>query len=256
MLWAIIWDVIWSYYEWWKVRDKDSFELFKPWCTFTDDTVLTIAIANAILDNSDDYNKYIKQYALNYPRAWFSDRFYFWVEWKIENWVSHWNWAPMRISTIWIYFNDLKTIKSEVIKAVSGSHNSKEAIDWAYCIASLVYLAKIWKSKEEIKDFVINNFDYDINKTVQNLKDTKKWFDMSSKWTVPKAIICFLESNSYEDCIRNCISIWWDTDTIACMAWWIAEQFYWIPEEIKNEVMNYLNDNFKSIISKFNNTIL
>jgi len=251
MLWAIIWDVVWSLYEWSWYRDKDSFELFKPWCTFTDDTILTTAIAKSIIKWTDWYNDELKSFALKYPNIGFGDKFFMWVEWKIKKWTSRWNWAPMRISPIWLYFNDLQSIKDEVIKAVSGSHNTIEAIEWAYCIASIIYLLKTWKDKKYIKQYVLDNFEYYLPEDVYFLQNNNKFFDMSAKGTVPYAITCFLDSNSFEDCIRNCISIWWDTDTIACMAWWIAEQFYWIPEEIKNEVMNYLDDNIKNIISEF-----
>ncbi len=250
MLGAIIGDIIGSRFEKHNHKSKD-FELFTSTSKFTDDTVLTIAIANALLKNGD-YAENIKKYALRYPFAGYGDTFKKWMFGLINGPYNSWgNGSAMRVSPIGYAFPDIITTLEEAEKSASITHNHSEGIKGAQAIALAVYLARTGNTKQEIKEGIVKGFMYDLDRKIDNIRPIYE-FDISCQGSVPEAIIAFLESSSFEDAIRNAISIGGDSDTIACMTGSIAEAYYQeIPMEIKQEAMKRLPKKLITTIERF-----
>ncbi len=238
-----------------KILDS-SVPLFNEESSYTDDTVLTAAIADALLTDKD-YYKSLKEFGLRelelgldkYGRSRFGKGF---VEWLQGNYVgkSFGNGCAMRISPIANYFDNLDEIICETRKATFTSHRNCEAEEMAEIVSVCIYLAKTKRSKEFIKGFFKNfygyRFGYKLDDLQKNYKFTSKAID-----SVPQAIFCFLQSNSFEDAIRKAISIGGDSDTIAAITGSIAEAYYGINENLINEVQKYLPDYVVDIVNKF-----
>lgn len=267
---AIIGDIIGSYYEvleiehqkkYHKIRPYDermkimTNELFNENSSYTDDTVLTIAIADAIINGNCQYEKYLIQYGLKeigigldkYGRSRFGKGF---IEWLLGNKEgnSFGNGAAMRISPVG-YFNTIESVKENSYYATIPSHNSVEAIKGAECIATSIYLLRNGLSKEDLKKYVENNY-YVLNYNLEDLRKNNK-FSSKCSVTVPQAIYIFLESNSFEDSIRKAISIGGDADTIAAIVGSISEAYYEIPDYLIEEANKYITDDIKKVINSF-----
>jgi ADP-ribosyl-[dinitrogen reductase] hydrolase len=250
MLGVICGDVIGSVYEGHNVKSK-QFPLFSKGTRFTDDTVLTVAIADAIL-NRKYFGPTIHRYSLNYPSAGFGSRFKDWFKSKHPRpYGSYGNGSAMRVSPIGYAFNSIPEIMQMAEKSSVISHNHPEAIKGAQAIAVSIFLARTKKTKSEIKSYIEREFGYDLNRTIDSIRPGYK-FDVSARGSVPESIISFLESNDYEDAIRTAISIGGDSDTIASMCGGIAEAYYGtIPADIVDKVRKFLPLNFLSIIDIF-----
>jgi len=250
MIGAIIGDVIGSRFEKNNIKVKD-FELFTPECCFTDDTVLTIAIADCIL-NSKEYSTTIKEYGRAFPFAGYGGNFKKWLAGIITGPYNSWgNGSAMRVSPVGFAYNDEEKILEEAKKSASITHNHEEGIKGAQAISMAVFLARKGNSKQVIKEYIENKFGYDLNRTIDEIRPTYK-FDVSCQGSVPESIIAFLESKNFEDAIRIAISIGGDSDTIACMAGTISEAYYQsIPEELINKTNEYLPEKFQNIIGNF-----
>lgn len=245
-----------NYEERIKILDNNT-PLFTEDSSYTDDSVLTTAIADAILNNLD-YGLCLKTYGLNeldlgmdkYGRSRFGKGFCDWLQGKGEG-NSYGNGSAMRISPIGFLFNDIETIKNEVKLATIPSHNNIEAIKGAEAVAITIYLARIGKSQEEIKKYIEDNY----YKLDYKLEDLQKNYRFSSKCSnsVPQTLFCFLESNSFEDAIRKSISIGGDSDTIAAIVGGISEAYYGIPENLITEVEKYIPDYIKEVLKQFYN---
>lgn len=257
MLGAIIGDIIGSTYEWHNVKTKE-FPLFPEGSHFTDDTVLSVAVADAILHREDcvlspekAYAMWYKQYFHRYPNAGFGQMFSKWAETencRVQR--SFGNGAAMRVSAIGYAMPCLRDIKKEVRASCRYTHRNREARQGAEAIAVCIYLAKNGAKKEEIRNYVEKNYPYRLKK----LGDIRAEyvFDSRASYSVPPAIEAFLESNSYEDTIRNAVSIGGDSDTIACMAGGIAEAYYHgIPTKIKERALAFLDIGLKTTIRQF-----
>lgn len=256
MFGTIIGDVIGSYYEFYTCKSL-NFPLFRKETRFTDDTVLTIAIADAFM-NKKDYATTLKEYAKKYPLAGFGGGFVEWVDRDdILPYNSWGNGSAMRVSSIAWLCNTIEEVLLESKKTAEVTHNHPEGIKGAQAIASAIFLARTNKSKTEIKEFISTKFDYNLDRTLDKIRPTYE-FDVSCKGSVPEAIIAFLESENFEDCIRKSISIGGDSDTIAAMAGGIAEAYYKnIPEEIYSNVCDIIfkEVEFYSILCQFYETI-
>jgi len=252
MLGAIAGDIIGSIYEspWQDIKTK-AFPLFQSKSHFTDDTVLTVAIADALL-NHKNYTQTLKEYYRLYPNAGYGGNFRRWAaSSQTEPYYSFGNGSAMRVSAVAYAFNDLETVKTEALNSAAVTHNHPEGIKGAQATATAIFLARSRNSKNNIRDSIQQQFDYNLDTTVATLQKTYS-FDVSCQGSVPQAIICFLESTSFEDAIRNAISIGGDSDTIACITGGIAEAFYHqIPDEILEEVYQRLDDHLKGIIQQF-----
>lgn len=247
---SVIGDIIGSVYEWNNIKST-KFNLYDRRCDYTDDTVLTIAVADCILNNKD-FSKTIWEYGRKYPNRGYGGNFNMWL--RNENrlpYKSFGNGSGMRVSPVGFAYNTITDVLKFAKKSAEISHNHKEGIKGAQAIALSVYLAKNGKSKVEIKKYIVNKFKYDLNFTLDEIRDTYE-FDVSCQGSVPQAIVALLESSDFENAIRLAISIGGDSDTIACMTGGIAAAFYKkIPDKLIEFANNKLPDEFKNIIYNF-----
>lgn len=231
MLGAIVGDIVGSIYEFNNHRSKD-FPLFGVDCKFTDDTVLTIAVADCLMNNGN-YTEYIKNYARKYTGRGYGGRFRQWISSEsMEPYNSWGNGSAMRVSAVGFAYNDLEAVMNEAKRSAEVTHNHPEGIKGAQATAVAIFMARKGQSKEDIKTAIAQSFDYDLNRTVDEIRPTYV-FNESCQETVPEAIIAFLESKDFEDAIRNAISLGGDSDTLACITGGIAEAFYGgVPTDI------------------------
>ncbi|SEL94068.1 ADP-ribosylglycohydrolase [Syntrophus gentianae] len=251
MIGAIAGDVIGSVYEHSRMKTL-NFPLFQEYSRFTDDTVMTLAIAEAIL-HSTDYAESMKSFGRRYPKAGYGRDFIKWIFASESRPYNSWgNGSAMRASPIGFAFSTAEIVLEEARKSAEVSHNHPEGIKGAQAAALAVFLARTGKSREEIRKEIGGRFAYNLDRTVDEIRPNYR-FDVSCQGSVPEAIIAFLDSNDYEDTIRKAISLGGDSDTIACIAGGIAQAFYReIPPEIVKEVRKRLPGEFLSIIDKFN----
>ncbi len=250
MIGGIAGDIIGSVYEGHNIKRTD-FPLFGPWNRFTDDTVLTVAIADAILTRSD-YGSKLREWYQLYPDRGYGAGFRKWAASREIRPRSSWgNGSAMRVSPVGFAFNTLDEVLDEARKSAEPSHNHPEGIKGAQAIAASVFLARKGCSKEYIKDYIAGAFSYDLDRTVEYIRP-KYRFDVSCQGSVPEAIIAFLESTDFESAVRFAVSLGGDSDTIACMTGGMAEAYYGgIPEEISSQVLKMLDDRQKSIVNMF-----
>ena len=264
VLGAILGDIIGSPYEFDTGNTTKDFKLFNDWCMFTDDTVMTIAIMKAILDrNCEPYFfdlskqcvKTMRELGNKYIDVGYGNRFYDWL--CTDNpkpYNSYGNGSAMRVSPVgWAYETMFETrLAAQATSIVT--HDHLEGIKGAECTASVIYLARKNYSKEAIKDYVIKEFGYDLSKTVDELRPLHI-HDESCQDSLPKALASFFEGESYEDTVRNAVSLGGDTDTVAAIAGSMAEAMYGIPENIQLQGMQYLPKDLLHIIVEFNNIL-
>lgn len=250
MLGAIIGDIIGSTYEFNPIRTKD-FELFPHGSSFTDDTVLTIATADALL-HGKFYADVYKEYPKKYPNRGYGHRFFNWVHSNSSKpYNSLGNGSAMRISPIGWAFENLNDVLIEATKSAEVTHNHPEGIKGAKAVASAIFLARNGKDKSEIRNYLESEFGYNLSHSIDKTREQASW-DETCIRSVPEAIICFLESESFEDAIRNAISLGADADTQACIAGAIAEAYYGgIPKHLKDKVVEMLDDNLYKMTQKF-----
>ncbi len=255
MIGAIAGDIIGSVYERHPMKTK-TFPLFHPSCRFTDDTVLTVAIADAILGGKP-YVDSVREIGRRYPNAGYGGTFIRWlhVE-KAEPYNSWGNGSAMRVSPVAFAFSTEEEVLAQAKATAEITHNHPEGIKGAQATALAIFLARIGHNKESIRSRISNQFHYDLGRTTEEIRPTYS-FDVSCQGTVPEAIIAFLDSDSYEDAIRNAISLGGDSDTLACIAGSIAEAFYGgVPQAIQEKVEELLTSDLWDITSRFCTTYL
>ncbi|MBI1648087.1 ADP-ribosylglycohydrolase family protein [Capnocytophaga sp. 051621] len=252
ILGAIAGDVIGSVYEFNNTRTTD-FPLFKRETTFTDDTVMTIAIADAILHNKD-FAQTILDYGKRYPNRGYGTSFFKWLahDTPAPPYNSWGNGSAMRVSAVGFAYNDLDTVLKKAEKTAVVTHNHPEGIKGAQATAAAIFLARTGKNKAEIKAYIEQKFGYDLDFTLDEIRPTFP-FDESCQGTVPQSIVAFSESTDYDSAIRLAISLGGDSDTIACITGGIAIAFYKemsqvIVDKIRRE---YLPPAFVTIIDQF-----
>ncbi|MFC1921623.1 ADP-ribosylglycohydrolase family protein [Chloroflexota bacterium] len=250
MLGAIAGDIIGSAFERNPIKTTE-FPLFSEYSTCTDDSVLTIAVADCIL-NGKEYAPTFKEYGQNYPYAGYGDTFYRWLASdSYEPYYSFGNGSAMRVSPVGFAFDTIEEVLLEAEKSAIVTHNHPEGIKGAQTVASAILLARQGKSKNEIKSFIASRFDYNLTEKLDNIRPHYH-FDDSCQGSVPQSIIAFLESDSYEDAIRKAISLGGDSDTMACIAGGIAEAYYKvIPDAILNYVVDMVDSELLDIILRF-----
>ena len=250
MLGAIIGDIVGSVYERKRIKTKE-FELFSKASKFTDDTVLTIAIADAVL-KKENYCIKIKEYARRYPNAGYGGLFRKWIKnSSLKPYGSYGNGSAMRVSPIGFAFKNEKEVLSNARESSNCTHNHPDAVKAAKAVALAIYLAKKGIRKQAIKETLSKKFEYNLDRKIADIRKHYK-FDSSARGSVPEAIICFLESVSFEDAIRNAVSLGGDADTQACIAGAVAEAYYKnIPEYFIEEARKRLPKEFLNIIDEF-----
>lgn len=250
MVGAIAGDIIGSVYENHPIKTKD-FPLFHPRCRFTDDTVLTVAVAQAILSGTP-YERAILEVGRRYPGVGYGGAFFVWLFSDQPRPYNSWgNGSAMRISPVGFAFDSEDQVLGEAKKTADISHNHPEGVKGAQATALAVFLARTGRTKDEIRVNITHRFGYDLHRTVDDIRP-KYSFDVSCQGTVPEAIIAFLDSTSYEDAVRNAISLGGDSDTLACITGGIAEAFYGsIPEEIRTKVKECLTPDLWEVTEEF-----
>ena len=250
MIGAIAGDIIGSVYEHHQIKTKD-FPLFHPQCRFTDDTVLTVAIAEAILSGRP-YLESVREIGRRYPGAGYGGAFIQWLHSDDPRPYQSWgNGSAMRVSPVGFAFTSEDEVLRQAKMTAEISHNHPEGIKGAQATALTVFLARTGIGKEQIRSRIAKEFGYNMNRTVDDIRPAYS-FDVSCQRTVPEAIIAFLDSDSYEDAIRNAISLGGDSDTLACITGGIAEAFYCgIPEDIQEKVQECLTSDLWQVTETF-----
>lgn len=251
---AVTGDIVGSIYEFRNIKTKD-FPFFSPSCNITDDSCMTIAVAAAIDDwkkHGGDLSelaiKYMRDIGNKYPNMGYGYGFARWLMAdKPEPPYNSWgNGAAMRISAAGWYGKSISEVKRFSYMVTSVTHDHIEGIKGAEATAVAIFLARTGSSKEEIAKYITENY-YDWRASVSELQENYSW-DGSCQGTVPPALQCFFESESFEDAIRNAISIGGDSDTIGAITGAVAEAYYGIPEEIKEKAKIYIPEDLLQMV--------
>ncbi|NEQ52665.1 MAG: ADP-ribosylglycohydrolase family protein [Leptolyngbya sp. SIO3F4] len=252
MLGAIAGDIIGSVYEFESQKTK-NFPLFTDQSIFTDDTILTVAVADVLI-HGGTYTAAFKRYYQRYPNpcGGYGARFQAWAASIDSQPYNSWgNGAAMRVSPVAYVHQNLTAVLLSAKQTAVATHNHPEGIKGAQATASAIFLARQGQSKENIKQYVETMFGYDLSRSLEQIRPDYQ-FNESCQETVPQAIIAFLESTSFTDAIRNAVSLGGDADTLTCITGSIAEAFYGeIPEAITDHVWRLLPDHLKTIIVQF-----
>jgi ADP-ribosylglycohydrolase len=271
---AIIGDIVGSRFEFNNHRSKD-FELFTDECEATDDSIMTLAVAKAIMEtekkmkpllsqreNNHEYNlllesmaiKYMQEIGRKYPYCGYGGMFRHWVfSDNPKPYNSYGNGAAMRISPVGFFAvteYELREL-SKIVTAVT--HNHEEGIKGAEAVALSIFMAKRGATKEEIRNEINENY-YGLDFTIDEIRDTYR-FNETCQGTVPQAIVAFFESSSFEDTIRTAISVGGDSDTLAAITGSIAEAYYGVPKEIIEKALAYLDSELRSIYEEWRELI-
>jgi ADP-ribosylglycohydrolase len=250
MLGAIAGDVIGSIYEHHNIKRTD-FPLFDPRCRFTDDTVMTVAVADAILTGTD-YGVKLREWYRLYPERGYGPDFRRWAaSVTMLQGYSMGNGSAMRVSPVGFAFDSLEKVLEEARKSAEPSHSHPEGIKGAQAVASAIFLARTGSTKAEMKEYIEETFGYNLSERLDKIREYYL-FDVTCPGSVPQAIVAFLESDGYDDALRKAVSLGGDSDTIASIAGGIAHAFYkTIPAEIVRGVMEVLDERIKTIVDRF-----
>ena len=250
MLGALTGDIVGSIYEWNNIKTTE-FPLFQEQCRFTDDSVLTVALAEAILTGRG-YASLMKCYCRNYPDAGYGSGFLRWARSESSApYYSFGNGSAMRTSPVAWAFDTLEEVleKAEAYSVLTHSH--PEGIKGAQATAATVFLARSGASKEEIRHYVTDHFCYDLSRSCDEIRPGYS-FDVTCQGTVPQAITAFLESDDFESAVRLAISLGGDSDTLACITGGIAEAYYGgVPEPIATQTLAFLDEGLRRVTLEF-----
>jgi ADP-ribosylglycohydrolase len=249
MLGAIAGDIIGSIYEAAPIKTKD-FPLFGPGVTFTDDTVCTVAVADALMQGGD-FAGALRAYVRRYPGRGYGAMFRRWAMTPGMPAYGSWgNGAAMRVSPIAYWARD----EAELLELAAGtaavSHDHPDAVTGAQAVALAMWLARGGTDRPEIRARIGTGFGYDLEPSVDQIRAWYR-FDVSCKGTVLPAIICALEAEDYRDAVRNAISLGGDSDTLACITGGIAEIFYGLPDEVTREAKGFLDAPLREVVDRF-----
>ena len=250
---AIAGDIIGSVYEFDNIKTTD-FPLFTNESDYTDDTIMTVAVADWLL-NGGDLAKVMQRYGREYPypTGGYGGRFSGWLREKEPLPYNSWgNGSAMRVSAVGWMFDSLEKTLEVAKETAIVTHNHPEGIKGAQATAAAIYLARTGKSKQDIKQYIETTFSYDLGRTCDEIRPFYR-FNESCQGTVPEAIIAFLDSSDFENAIRLAVSLGGDSDTLACITGGIAEAFYGIPEDIEKQVSDKLPGTFQKVIKEFKN---
>ena len=260
---AILGDIIGSPYEFDRGNKTKDFPLFTKASTYTDDSVMTVAVLEALLSASekglldDELStkelliQSMKKWGRKYPWAGYGQRFFRWLASESEEpYNSYGNGAAMRVSSVGWLFTNLETTRKVAKWTAEVTHNHSEGIKGAESVAAAIYMARKAKSKGEIKNYIINEFGYNLSRTCDEIRPGYYHVETCQK-TVPEAVTAFLEGESFEDVIRTAVSLGGDCDTLTCIAGSIAEAYYGVPEELKKMVRTLLPEDMIAILDLY-----
>lgn len=256
---TIIGDIVGSSFERHPTKDPD-FELFRKGSRFTDDTVMSVAVGETILkplgimDTSDieyEFVSHMQKWGRKYPNAGYGKKFSEWIRSEDpQPYNSYGNGSAMRVAAIgWKYKTDTFLLDTFAHFSAIISHDHKEGIKGALAVASAVGFAAAGKSKEQIKNYIVGQFGYDLDRTWEEIRKDYT-FDVSCQGSVPEAIIAFLDGNNFEECIRLAVALGGDADTQAAIAGSIAEAYYGIPQWMINKANDYIPGEMKAVMNK------
>jgi len=250
MLGAIAGDIIGSVYEWHRVKTTD-FPLFSEGSTFTDDTVLTVALADTVL-HGGDYAAKMKEYYRLYPCAGYGGMFHAWAASpRSAPYGSFGNGSAMRVSPVGFAYGSLEEVLEKARESAAVTHDHPEGIKGARATAGVIFLARGGASKEEIRRWVEEDIGYDLSRTLDEIRPAYS-FDATCQGSVPEAITAFLESRDYEEAVRLAISLGGDSDTLACITGGMAQAFYGgVPRPIAERALELLDGRLRSVTEKF-----
>lgn len=250
MLGAIAGDIIGSVYERHPIKTT-AFPLFVTRSRFTDDTVLTVAVAYAILHGAS-YAASLREFGRRYPRTGYGGTFYQWLFSDDEEPYNSWgNGSAMRVSPVGLAFDDEESVLAQAEASAAVTHNHPEGINGAQATALAIYLARTGSDKESIRARISAGFGYDLARSIEQIRPAYR-FDVSCQGTVPEAIIAFLDSHDYEDAVRLTISLGGDSDTLACIAGSIAAAYYGhIPDAIVSNTRDRLPPDLLAVVDEF-----
>ncbi len=258
MIGAILGDIIGSRHEFNNIKTKD-FELLTAGCGFTDDTVMTCAVALALLECHGDYTELEKKtvevmqsIGRKYPNCGYGGMFWRWMfSDHPKPYNSFGNGAAMRVSPVGFIAENIGQAKELAYKVTAITHNHPEGLKGAEATAIAIVMARQGSTKEEIREVMERDY-YTSEHTVDEYRDIIRGHgDETCQVSMPEALQCFYEGESYEDVIRNCISIGGDSDTLAAIAGGIAEAYYGVPEELKGRLPEYLDERLMNIVDEF-----
>lgn len=256
MIGAIIGDIIGSRFEFNNTNRMD-FDLFTPECDYTDDTTCTVAIADAIL-NGKSYKDSLLEWCRKYPhpKGAYGGSFSKWINSvDPQPYNSFGNGSAMRVSPVGWLFSSRKQVLIEAKRSAEVSHNHSEGIRGAQCVADMIYQLRTGTLEKPAKDVPLSLYPSGYNIPLMRKIQSMRVFDETCHGTVPQAIRCFIDSNSFEECIRMAVSIGGDSDTIAAIAGSIAEAYYGVPDYFKEQALSYLPNAMIKIINQFNKAL-
>ena len=256
---VILGDMIGAPYEFDRGDKTKDFPLFSRGSQFTDDSVMTIAVAQALMDTLGGSDEEIREalvrsmqmWGHRYPHAGYGGRFRYWLRAESpEPYNSCGNGSAMRVSAAgWLYDTIEETRRAARLTA-DVTHNHPEGIKGAESVASAIFMARTGSDKEAIKAYIIREFGYDLSRTCDEIRPGYHHVETCQK-TVPEAVTAFMEGEDFEDVIRTAVSLGGDCDTMACIAGSMAEAFFGVPEELKAECLSRLSDDLKEVLARF-----
>ena len=264
MLGAIIGDIVGSRFEFDQGDKSREFELFTPESEFTDDTVMSIAVAEALLDAGKDADektvkanliKSMKKWGQKYPDAGYGARF---IDWVLTDdpqpYRSYGNGSGMRVSPAGWLYDDLERTREVARWTAEVTHNHPEGVKGAESVAAAIFMARNGASFEEIHDYIVKEFGYDLSRTLDEIRPKYHHVEDCMR-TIPEAFECFLESESFESCLRNVMYIGGDTDTLGAIAGAIAEAFWGIPVMFVPTAKEYLTEDLIAVLDRFEKAV-
>ena len=261
---AILGDIIGSPYEFDRGNKRKDFLLFSRNSEFTDDSVMTLAVADAFLSLPPEASEVeirrflvrsMQTYGRKYPYAGYGGMFRRWLkESNPQPYGSYGNGSAMRVSSAGWLFDNLETVRHMARLSAEVTHNHPEGIKGAEATASAIFLARTGSTKAEIKTYIEANFHYDLSRSCDEIRPTYRHVE-SCQETVPEAITAFLEGRSFEDVIRTAVSLGGDCDTLTAIAGSMAEGFYGVPEELKQQCREKLPEDLRKVLRRFEKTL-
>ena len=257
---AILGDIIGSPYEFDRSPKSKDFPLFSPESRFTDDTVMTIGIADAFLlvpasaskgEIRQQLVRSMQRFGRAYPTIGYGAKFLAWLMADDPRPYGSWgNGSAMRVSSVGWLFDDLDMVLRMAELSAAVSHDHPEAVRGAQAVAAAIFLARSGHGKPEIKTYIETRFGYDLSRTCDEIRPHYR-HDVSCRGTVPEAVTAFLEGQDFEDVIRTAVSLGGDCDTLTCIAGAMAEAFYGVPEELKRACRAYLTEDLLDVLDRF-----
>jgi ADP-ribosylglycohydrolase len=249
MLGAIIGDIVGSIYEWDNHRSKD-FPLFGPGCDYTDDSVCTVALADALLTGVDPA-RHLQAWCRRHPGRGYGGMFADWIDQpEPVPYNSFGNGAAMRVSAAGWLAGEAVAVAALANRITAITHNHPEGLKGARATAHAIFRARQGADADQVRDEIVTLFGYDLSRTVDEIRPGYR-FNESCQRTVPEALVCALTATGFEDAIRNAISIGGDSDTVAAIAGSVAEALFGIPAAIRAKARGYLPGDMLGVLERF-----